>query len=328
VLWSGDGTTTGVYITGVGFQPDLVWAKQRNGTGYHITTDVLRGNQQFLFTNATDAEFTSLKRIEDFQADGFNAEDDFYQSGQTYVSWNWKANGSGVSNTDGSITSTVSANTDAGFSIVSYTIDSQTTPSIGHGLNSAPELILVKGRNQAYNWDVYHKDMVTSPESYRLILNSTAGVASSPAWGYTAPTSSVFYTTGGGSWYSSGNTMIAYCFHSVEGFSKFGSYTGNGSTDGPFVYTGFRPAFVMTKRTDSTSSWYIVDQERSANINLMDDYLRPDSSNAEVTGSTSVAFDFNSNGFKIREDGGSNQSGGTYIYMAFAENPFKYANAR
>jgi hypothetical protein len=332
VLYTGDFSNSNS-ITGVGFQPDFLWIKNRNGGNAHTLFDAIRGNTKWLESSSTSAERTTGSLVS-FDTDGFTVSSNSYTEpntnwAATYVAWNWKANGSGVSNTDGSITSTVSANTDAGFSIVSYTGNSTTGATIGHGLGVAPAMIITKNRSTSSRWAVYHHANTSEPETEHLRLNeTTATIDALTYWNDTAPTSSVFTVGTDASVNYTGNNMIAYCFAEVDGFSKFGSYTGNGSLDGPFVYTGFRPAFVITKRTNSTSSWYIVDQERSGNVNVMDDYLRSDSANAETTGSTSVAFDFNANGFKVREDGGSNQSGGTYIYMAFAENPFKYANAR
>jgi hypothetical protein len=335
VLWTGDGASSNS-ITGVGFQPDLVWIKNRSSAYYHVLGDSVRGSAAKLSTNGTWEENnatalpTSYGYVDTFDQDGFGLAGGSLQvnrSGNTYVAWNWKANGSGVSNTDGSITSTVSANTDAGFSIVSYTGSGSSPSTVGHGLPSTPEMIILKNRSVSVDWQVYSSVLGNTK---KLILNSTAASASTSNWNSTSPTSSVFTVngTGSGAPDASGQNLIAYCFHSVDGFSKFGSYTGNGSTDGPFCYTGFRPAFVMIKAasfSQSDTNWDILNTA-TGTYNVIGPALRANLSSAEVTYS---GWDLLSNGFKLRNIGGSlNQSGETYIYMAFAENPFKYSNAR
>jgi hypothetical protein len=322
VLYSGNSSTQS--ITGVGFQPDFVWTKERSIAREPNLYDVLRGATKFLATSDTGAEATLVNSLTSFDSDGFSLGSDAATNytGRTYVAWNWKANGSGVSNTDGSITSTVSANTDAGFSIVSYT-GTGANATVGHGLNSAPEMIIVKDRDTAYNWVVYSESI---PNTQYLLLNSTQAVDTFPMWNNTSPTSSVFNLGYFGWVNNSGDDHIAYCFHSVEGFSKFGSYTGNGSSDGPFVYTGFRPAFVMVKSASSSGyDWWITDAERNT-YNVINYGLRANSTAVEVS---DVGMNYMSNGFKYFNDiGAPNINGVTYIYMAFAENPFKYANAR
>lgn len=317
VLWTGNGTA-GHAITGVGFQPDLVWIKERAGLNVHQITDSVRGPLKGLNSNLTAAE-NNYDAVRSFSSDGFvlGISAAANQS-SNYVAWNWKANNtSGSSNTDGSITSTVAANADAGFSIVSYT-GTGAAATVGHGLSSAPEMIIVKSRDDAFSWGVYHKDL--SSAAYWLKLQTTVAQALlTTAWNSTAPTSSVFSLGSSGSTNNSGSDLIAYCFHSVDSYSKIGSYTGNGSSDGPFVYTGFRPAFVMVKRTDSAGNWTTYDAER-AGYNDDNEQLYPNLSNAE---GTSTHLDILSNGFKWRtSDASRNASGGTYIYMAFAEYPF------
>ena len=322
VLYTGDGTTSHS-ITGVGFQPDFVWNKQRNGGYDNAVWDVLRDVTKRLVTNSTGAEATVSNGLLSFDSDGFTMGDQggVNGSGSTYVAWNWKANGSGVSNTDGSITSTVSANTTSGFSVCTFTAPTSGTCTIGHGLDVAPEFFFIKSRANAYGWTVYHKDI--GANKY-LVLNTTASAATDTnTWNNTAPTSSVFTL---GQNFQNTSTWVGYCFHSVDGFSKCGSYVGNGSTDGPFVYTGFRPAFVMVKATNVAQSWVMLDNER-AGYNVENYRLFAESSNAEST--TTPIVDLLSNGFKWRNNFGNfNGSGNTYIYMAFAENPFKYSNAR
>ena len=328
VLWEGNGSYPRS-ITGVGFQPDFTWLKARSAAYSHILYDAVRGAGlgKELTSTGTDVEgnIQQYTNLTSFDADGFSigsttSTNVLNDSGVTFVGWNWKANGSGVSNTDGALTSTVSANTEAGFSICKFDGDSSGT-TVGHGLNQAPEMVITKGTNFADNWHTQVYPLIAATKT--LGLNITDGALTSNAFNNTAPTSSVFSISTG--YASTGRTIVAYCFHSVEGFSKFGSYTGNGSADGPFVYTGFRPSMIMVKASSTTSHWYILDAERNT-YNEVDSFLKPNSSNADAT---SLPFDFTSNGFKIRtSSGGPNSSGATYIYMAFAENPFKYSNAR
>jgi len=333
-LYTGNGSTQS--ITGVGFQPDWVWTKGRSGSRIHSLLDVVRGANKYLSTNDTSAEATPANnnRITTIDADGFSLGNstNVNASSETYVAWNWKAGGTAVANTDGTLASQVSANTKAGFSIVSYTgngTEYPTVATVGHGLNQDPEMIIVKDRDTAStNWCVYNQTLALDQA---LLLNDAGGAqSSSNAFGRADPTSTVF-TVGqaaGGSRTNDTGTYIAYCFHSAEGFSKFGSYTGNGSTDGTFVYTGFRPAYVMIKRTDSTNDWRIYDNKRS-DYNEKTATLYANYALAEYTASGANEIDTLSNGFKIRNtNAGYNASGGTYIYMAFAEMPFKYANAR
>jgi hypothetical protein len=321
VLWTGD-DVVGRSITGVGFQPDFSWVKCRNTARNHGFWDAVRGAGYFLSSNLTDAETDrTTAGLTSFISDGFTvgAGSEVNNTGETYVGWNWKANGSGVSNTDGSITSTVSANTESGFSIVTYTGNQTNGATVGHGLSQTPEMIITKSRNQGVGWAVWHTGL--SGITYWVSLNGTAGESVDDM--YTAVNSSTF-ALGVDNW-TNGNTytFVSYCFHSVEGYSKFGSYTGNGSADGPFVYTGFRPAFVMIKRTDSTGAWNMADSARNS-VNVVDKYVNANDSAAE---GTYTFLDFTSNGFKIRNTG-STFNTGTLIYMAFAENPFKYSNAR
>ena len=337
VLYTGNGSTQS--ITGVGFQPDFVWLKERSSTSGHRFTDAVRGAGYSMASESTDAENYASNRITSFDSDGFSLGNAgaFNESSQTYVAWNWKANGSGSSNTDGTITSTVSANTTAGFSIVSYTGNTATDTNytVGHGLSQTPDLLIIKNRDWASSvsaWQTWH----TSIGNNTLALDTTNANNSGDFTKFLnqQPNSTVFTVradtsvTTGNRYRTNGqvNNYIAYCFHSVEGYSKFGSYTGNGSTDGPFVYTGFRPAFLMVKlSTASGGNWLIADSTRSPQ-NVADEILRGNTSGAETD---SDYFDFLSNGFKIRDSlTGLNGSGNTYIYMAFAENPFKYSNAR
>jgi len=321
VLYTGNGSTQS--ITGVGFQPDWVWLKQRNTTRSHWLFDIVRGATERLHSDDTNAEATESTTLTSFDSDGFTlgSSTGVNQSSGTYASWNWLAdNTSGSSNTDGSITSTVSANTTSGFSIVSYTGNGIAGATIGHGLGTTPGMIITKTRNTTQPWRVYHKGVdASAPEDYGMILNdSSARDNDNTAWNDTAPTSSVFSVGTSANTNGSGNTFIAYCFAEKKGFSKFGSYTGNGSTDGTFCFTGFKPAWVLLKNTTG-DNWTLLDNKRNtynpasarllANLNL-----------AEASSST---IDFYSNGFKLlRTDAGENGSGVNYIYMCFAEEPF------
>jgi hypothetical protein len=328
VLYTGNGSTNA--ITGVGFQPDFVWAKQRNTTGSNAFFDAVRGVGKSLRSDQTSAEETQTDSLTSFDSDGFSlgantqaGPDVNFDVGGTFVAWNWKANGAGVSNTDGSITSTVSANTTAGFSVVTWTNPASGTPTIGHGLGVAPTFIIVKDRTFGYNWDV---GCDAIGWANRINLNTTDAAYSPAFWNSTAPTSTVFTYTASGA--NSGDSMVAYCFAPVAGYSAFGSYTGNGSADGPFVFCGFRPRYVMIKRTDTSGTdWVLLDSSRDPE-NVVDQYLAANLSDAEGVYANDKV-DFLANGFKQRGTAtGQNGSGGTFIYAAFAENPFKNSLAR
>ena len=328
VLYTGTGSARDIDL---GISSDFTWIKSRSATGSHALFDQLRKGSTYhsLTSNDTSAENTSNPWVDGVGTQLSLTGAGYNTNGVNYISWNWKANGSGVSNTDGTITSTVSANVDAGFSIVSYTGNSGNGATVGHGLTQAPEMIITKRRETAGGaWGVYSKPV---GNNFRLRLNDTTAKESTfDYWFDTDPTSSVFYLGNHADANYANEDTIAYCFHSVDGFSKVGSYTGNGSTDGTFVYTGFRPAYVMTKRSDSSEHWVIQDTERSI-YNPIDDRLLPNSSGAEAVDweSGSADVDFLSNGFKMRTSyTPHNASGGTYIYIAFAEHPFKYTNAR
>ena len=322
-LYTGTGATHN--ITGVGFQPDWVWIKNRSITANHHLFDIARGATKYLLTNATNAEATDAQQLQSFDTDGFTVgtNGNVNGSGNNIVAWNWLASNTTASNTDGSITSTVSANTTSGFSIVSYT-GTGSAATVGHGLGSTPKMFIVKRRDAIDNWWVYNSNL-GSNDAY-LILNTTAASSTaggSTLWNSTAPTNQVFSVNTNSAVNGSSGTYIAYCFAEKKGFSKFGSYTGNGSTDGTFIYTGFKPAFLLIKRTDAAFHWYIHDNKRNT-FNVMDKELYPSQSSAEAT---AVTKDFLSNGVKIRGTQVSqNASGGSYIYMAFAENPLVGTN--
>jgi hypothetical protein len=330
-LYTGNGTTTGdtQTISGLSFSPDLVWIKARSTTTWNILVDTVRGVNKTIYSNDANQEEATTNVFNAFNSDGFQvAFNSSYSAvftnsnSQTYAAWCWDAGSSTVTNTQGSITSQVRANASAGFSVVTFTAQSSGSGTIGHGLGVTPEFVIVKSRTGAYSWIVWHKSLTSA--AYSLVLNTTAAESTGiDAWANTLPTSSVFSL---GSSYAGASNSVAYCFAPVAGYSSFGSYTGNGSTDGPFVYTGgFKPKWVMIKRSDSTGSWIIWDTSRTP-YNLAENALEANSSNAESSG---WQIDLLSNGFKSRNVGTQyNASGGTYVWAAFAENPFQYARAR
>jgi hypothetical protein len=332
VIYTGDGSNPRG-ITGVGFQPDFVWLKNRSaGWGNRLSNAVVGANYA-LETNNTNAELfqNQYGYLTSFNSDGFTVTAgvtaDYFtnSSGNTYVAWNWKANGAGVSNTDGTITSTVSANTDSGFSIVTYT-GTGSAATVGHGLGAVPRMIIVKNRDAADAWQVYHAANTANPETDYLVLNTTAATAdAADRWNDTLPTSTVFSIGNGVEVNTNTEDYVAYCFAPISGYSAIGSYLGNGSADGPFVYTGFRPAFVFGKDSSSTNNWFIFDSVRDT-YNVAGKILRPNLSDAELDSPPRI--DLLSNGFKVRSAALPNDPGQTYIYMAFAENPFKYSLAR
>ena len=315
-----NGTNTTIGTT---FQPDLVWNKSRSNAYNHNLNDSVRGPQYFLYSNLTNSEVTDVNYITSFNSNGWSIGSSNYANGVTMVGWQWKGGGTGVSNTNGSITSTVSANTTAGFSVVTYT-GTGANATVGHGLGVALNFIILKSRNNADHWYAYHSSIGNTGAVFPDLTNAT--ITNSGYWNNTSPTSSVFSIgtiPSQSTW-----TYVAYCWAAVAGYSAFGSYTGNGSTDGAFVYTGFRPRWIMVKQTtaSSTTNWWIYDSSRDI-YNVAGDELAANTSNAESSGNTDL--DLLSNGFKFRSStGGLNGSGGTYIYAAFAETPFSFSRAR
>lgn len=331
VLYTGTGATQ--TISGLNFQPDFVWIKSRSAATDHKLTDSVRGVTKALISDSTGAETTDSNGITAFTSNGFTIGSNsvYNTSGATYVAWCWKAGGTAVTNTAGSITSQVSANPTAGFSVVTYTGNgTASTQTIGHGLGTTLSMLILKGRasSRDMNWGVSHTS-IAAPNY--LLLNST-GQADNYGPGQGQPsigTGNTFKvllgTTGTTNYNTNGATYVAYCFAAIPGYSAFGSYTGNGSADGPFVFLGFRPRWIMLKRTDSTSDWIILDTSRNT-YNVMNASLWADISNAE---GTYTICDYLSNGFKLRDaSNGYNTSSGTYIYACFAENPFQNALAR
>ena len=319
-LWTGNSTNS-TAITGVGFQPDMVWIKNRSTTDNHAIFDAIRGATYRIYPNATDAQIQATNSLHSFDSDGFTLNDggDANGNGENIVGWNWKANGAGSSNTDGSVTSTVSVSTTSGFSICKFDATGSTM-TFGHGLGVKPAVMFVKrtDSNSNGNWIVYHKNVGAT--KFLTLNDTSAETTASTRFGDTEPTSLVATV---GSELLSGGTYIAYCFAQKSGFSSMGSYVGNGSTDGTFVYTGFAPAFIITKITSGVDSWFMYDNKRSP-FNVRGKYLVADGSG---TDSNADAYDFLSNGFKVKSTATSfNGNGSTYIYMAFAEAPLVSSN--
>ena len=316
VTYTGNGSTQ--TISGLSMGPDLVWLKARSDAYDHHLIDSVRGVTKALFSNRTNAETTYSTGLTAFNSDGFTLGGELGHNGssKTYVGWAWDAGTSTATNTDGSITANVRANPSAGFSIVSYTGDGSGTDTIGHGLNDAPSLVITKSRGTTGSWRVF----TDVGGTWKLgNLNNTDAFVNATV---SAPTSSVFSIDGNS---NASTTHIAYCFAAVAGYSAFGSYTGNGSSDGPFVYTGFRPKFCIVKISSTTGNWLMYDTSRDID-NVVSAKLYPNSNIAED--SSVGIYDFLSNGFKARHTGATNTSGATYVWAAFAEHPFKTARAR
>jgi hypothetical protein len=320
ITYTGTGATQ--TISGLGFSPDLVWIKGRSIAELHLISDSVRGVPKNLYPNLTNAEDTA-PYLTALTSDGFTIQTApiVNSNSNTYVGWTWDAGTSTVSNTQGSITSQVRANPSAGFSVVTYSFAS--APTVGHGLGAAPSLIIAKSRTAAVDWVVYHRSL---GKDNVLLLNSTgAAINIANYWGTSEPSSTVFGTYGTGGNSNNQGDMVAYCFAPVVGYTSAGSYTGNGSADGPFVYTSMRPRWILLKRTDSTGNWTILDTAREG-YNVDNDPLFPNLADAEGTADLA---DILSNGFKLRStDASVNASGGTYIYYAISEAAFQYARAR
>jgi len=321
-LYTGNGSTNA--ITGVGFQSDWTWIKSRDYSDSHSVYDAVRGVTKRIRPNHTNAEQTLANSLTAFGSDGFTVGSDGQDNsnGNTYASWNWKANGQGSSNTDGSINTTyTSVNTTAGFSISQYT-GTGSLATVGHGLGAVPKMVIVKRTDSSNNWYVYHSSL--GGTKY-LNLNADAlPSAESEVWNNTNPTSSVFTVNTEAGVNGNGATFIAYCFAEKTGYSKFGSYVGNGNADGTFIYTGFKPAFVMLKITSAVNDWEIHDNKRGS-FNVINNILQPNKADAESTSGREM--DFLSNGFKPRSTSTQNNlSGGNFIYIAFAEAPLVGTN--
>jgi hypothetical protein len=319
-LYTGNGSTQ--TISGLNFSPDFVWVKARNVGTSHRLWDVVRGATKALVSDGTSVELTAVNGLTSFNSDGFSVGINLSESAKTYVAWTWDAGSSTVTNTEGSITSQVRANASAGFSVVTYT-GSGSAATVGHGLGVAPSWVIIKNRTTAYDWIVYANESGTLKQLYLNLDLASAGA------GLSLPSSTTFNLPGGGATGSngSGDNYVAYCFAPVAGYSSFGSYVGNGvQPEGPFIYTGFKPAFLMIKSSSAgLDGWFIMDNKRPSN-NLVNKYLYANTSDSEADANI---CDFCANGFKIRYNyAGINQNGATYIYAAFAEHPFKSSRAR
>ena len=321
VLYTGTGTTNNITV---GFKPDFTWIKRRNSDRDHCLFNIISGTNNVLSSNLTSEEegtgaggWTATST--GFDVGVFNKTN---SSGDTYASWNWLASNTTVSNTDGSITSTVSADTTSGFSIATYTGNGVSGANFGHGLSGIPDLLIIKNRDQADNWTVIPGNANILGGSYYLEFTTGAKVGNSDV--YTSyPGVSINYLSTNHRVNANGEDYVCYSFRSIKGFSKIGNYTGNNSSDGPFIYTGFKPAWLMVKRSDAPEYWNILDTARAdvPNANPTDQALYANDSSAEY--SETQGIDLVSNGFKVREGGAGwcNASGATYIYMAFAESP-------
>jgi len=332
-LYTGNGGTQA--LTGVGFQPDWTWFKSRSGTNNHVLFDIVRGVTKGIYSDLTNAEDTLANSLSSFDSDGFTLGADTGSGGSvngntnSMASWNWKANGAGSANTAGSINSTVSVSATSGFSIVSYTGNGTGNSTIGHGLGATPKFIIVKRRSASSAWGTYSPSFVSASEPRIVYLNQTGSYANDTnVWGTSAAFNNNTFTVG--DWAgsnASGQTFIAYCFAEKQGYSKFGSYVGNGNANGTFVYTGFKPAFVIVKRTNGNENWTMHDNKRSSSngFNPVDKTLHPNRNYSVSTG-TARGMDLLSNGFKFTGTDEGNISGGSYIYMAFAEAPLVGTN--
>ena len=327
ITYTGDGSSDR-NITGLEFKPDFVWIKNRQQPDWHMLQDSIRGANKVLYANTSDGEDTDNTNghVNYFNKDGFNvtagASGNVNQNTETYVAWCWKAGGAAVSNTDGDQTTQVSVNEKAGFSIVTYTGTGSNT-NIGHGLGATPNIVITKSRSTTGSWAILDTVGNSSAE-YGLFLNDNGGYSSYQGgtyWNDTLPTSTVFRVSSNAATNASGVTYVAYCWTSIPGFSKFGKYTGNGSNDGTFIHTGFRPAWVTVKNTSASNNWQTWDSARETN-NVMQRILEFNDASTADDASQYTAIDFCSNGFKHRTNfQRSNTDGATYLYMAFAEQP-------
>ena len=332
MTWSGNGSTSNRKISGLEFQPDLVWTKTRNHTYHHVWFDSNRGPSNRINADRSEAENTTNGGyLASFDHDGFtwqygggSSNEWWNESGKNYVAWCWKAGGTAVANNDGDVTSQVSVNDEAGFSIVKFTFPASGDAfAVGHGLGKIPELIIMKNRSHNNNWDIYHHGNGGTPQEHRLRLNTNDGRQDATAWNDTTPTSTVFRSRTGGNWYNSNSNAIAYCWYSIPGYSAFGCYEGSGQSDGPYIYTGFRPALIMTKSYSNgggSYNWFMCDSTRGPRNNIYQRF-QPNDTTSEVTDSNNAAtVDFYNDGFKCRGTG-SIVNGNTveYVYMAWAE---------
>jgi hypothetical protein len=328
-LWNGNGTAYTVMNSG-SFQPDFVWTKGRSGAYSNVVVNAVTGANQFLLSDSTQAEATSSALVSAFTSNGFSigSSTSINNSGSTYVGWQWKANGSGSSNTNGTITSTVSVNTTAGFSIVTYT-GTGANATVGHGLGAIPSIIFFKNRSAVTNWVVYNVNATTGSASGRpmYLNNASAEVANGAMFNSGSTNTTTIFNIGTDTTTNgSGNSMVAYCWTPIAGYSSFGTYTGNGSATGPFVYCGFQPKFILVKDTSNNGDWNLIDATRDP-YNVAQHLLLPNSSAAETVVSGNNVYIL-SNGFQIANTTASfNTNTDKFLYMAFASNPFRNSNA-
>ena len=318
VLYAGTGSEQ--TVSGVNFSPGLTWLKSRSNGQPNVLSDSVRGGNKQLYTADTQAETTYSQYLKSFNSDGFvlGTDSGINQSSQTFVSWNWKAGGSASNNTDGNKTISLSVNTTAGFSVGTYAGTGQDS-TIGHGLGAVPDWLMIKNRSSgSRKWQLWHNGL-TGTNKYLAIDRSDAELTDSASWDNTAHSNTVWNTYGSGEANQNGENFVCYAWTSIQGFSKFGSYTGNGNANGPFIYTGFKPAWIMTKQINGGSSWIVHDNKRDP-INAVTEYFTVEEPDA--AGTLANSFDLCSNGFKVRTSNGDrNSSGDSFAYWAFAESP-------
>jgi len=318
VLYTGTGSEQ--TVSGVNFSPGLTWLKSRSNGQPNVLSDSVRGGNKQLYTADTQAETTYSQYLKSFNSDGFvlGTDSGINQSSQTFVSWNWKAGGSASNNTDGNKTISLSVNTTAGFSVGTYAGTGQDS-TIGHGLGAVPDWLMIKNRSSgSRKWQLWHNGL-TGTNKYLAIDRSGAELTDSASWDNTAHSNTVWNTYGSGEANQNGENFVCYAWTSIQGFSKFGSYTGNGNANGPFIYTGFKPAWIMTKQINGGSSWIVHDNKRDP-INTVTEYFTVEENDA--AGTLANSFDLCSNGFKVRTSNGDrNSSGDSFAYWAFAESP-------
>ena len=318
VLYAGTGSEQ--TVSGVNFSPGLTWLKSRSNGQPNVLSDSVRGGNKQLYSADTQAETTYGQYLKSFNSDGFvlGTDSGINQSSQTFVSWNWKAGGSASNNTDGNKTISLSVNTTAGFSVGTYAGTGQDS-TIGHGLGAVPDWLMIKNRSSgSRKWQLWHNGL-TGTNKYLAIDRSDAELTDSASWDNTAHSNTVWNTYGSGEANQNGENFVCYAWTSIQGFSKFGSYTGNANANGPFIYTGFKPAWIMTKQINGGSSWIVHDNKRDP-INAVTEYFTVEENDA--AGTLANSFDLCSNGFKVRTSNGDrNSSGDSFAYWAFAESP-------
>ena len=318
VLYTGTGSEQ--TVSGVNFSPGLTWLKSRSNGQPNVLSDSVRGGNKQLYSADTQAETTYGQYLKSFNSDGFvlGTDSGINQSSQTFVSWNWKAGGSASNNTDGNKTISLSVNTTAGFSVGTYAGTGQDS-TIGHGLGAVPDWLMIKNRSSgSRKWQLWHNGL-TGTNKYLAIDRSDAELTDTASWDNTAHSNTVWNTYGSGEANQNGENFVCYAWTSIQGFSDFGSYTGNGNADGPFIYTGFKPAWIMTKQINGGSSWIVHDNKRDP-INAVTEYFTVEENDA--AGTLANSFDLCSTGFKVRTSNGDrNSNGDIFAYWAFAESP-------